>query len=303
VDLRRYIKTRDQLNEGIELARNSLLLYQPFILADDVEVGEGQNLQDRYQNAKSIFDFNVYAPNYDLNRGAAPKDLLHFRRCNEEYRQLYTHIVNEICDHVDGPITNYTVAEIGCNTGLNLFNLALRGAKSCRGYDWNDMTPVFRWLNELLGTDVEFAQGVYDNLHHRFEGDVEVEEVDIMVNTVFTNHQCDPLQFLCYLCDRTRHAVFLWALIHTDHPDACIIYPTTPPHEILSNDRAFPLNLNNGILMSERLLDLSFRCLGFEVQKLPEYCPSEQWKEFTTGFRMFYAKRTRDVKSAYWTER
>jgi hypothetical protein len=30
-----------------------------------------------------------------------------------------------------------------------------------------------------------------------------------MMNTIFTNHQCDPLQFLAYICDRAKVGVFL----------------------------------------------------------------------------------------------
>jgi hypothetical protein len=302
MDLRPYIRNASQLESSIELIRSKHLFYQPFILADRVEVGEGQNLHDKYKDSSSVFDCNVYAPDHDLGERKQPADPAWFRHCNEEYRQLYTHVADQICARVEGPLSDCSIGEIGCNTGLNLFNLALRGAKACHGYDWNDMQPVFSWLNALLGTNVQFTRGVYDNLHHRFKEGVEVQEVDIMVNTVFTNHQCDPLQFLCYLCDRARKGVFLWALIHTEHPDTCILYPEAPPHEILQTDRPFPLYFNNGVLMSEKLLRIAFHCLGFEeVELLDQYAPSESWNQFTAGFRMYYARRTKDVRSAYWT--
>jgi hypothetical protein len=301
MDLRPYIKTALQLEMGMNLIRDGHLFYQPFILTDRVEVGEGQNLHDKYKDSKSVFDCNVYAPDYELGNRQQAADLSWFRSCNEEYRQLYNHIADQICAHIERPLSEVSVGEIGCNTGLNLFNLALRGAKSCHGYDWNDMQPVFSWLNGLLATKVQFTRGIYDNLYHRFKDGVEVQEVDIMVNTVFTNHQCDPLQFLCYLCDRARHGVFLWALIHTDHNDTCVLYPEHPPHAILQSDRPFPLYFNNGVLLSEKLLRLAFHCLGFEkVERLVQYAPSESWNQFTAGFRMYYAKRTSDRKSAYW---
>jgi len=300
VDLRPYIKTERQLKEGIDLINSGLLFYQPFILADDVEVGEGQNFHDQYQDVKNIHDLNVYAPAHDVGNRTQPADLPKFRQCNEEYRSLYEYVVKEIENRNGGNIKDLTFAEIGCNTGLSLFSLAKKGAKSCFGYDWNDMHPVFNWLNNVLGTNVGFRQAHYDNLYHRFmEGDVP--EVDVMINTIFTNHQCDPIQFLSYMCDRARKGVFLWALIDADRPEACIVYPNSPPHDILDTARPFPLYFNNDVRMSEKLLHITFKCLGFdEVETISPFVPSPAWQYFQTGFRMYYAKRTRDMKSAYW---
>jgi len=224
MDLRPFITRKEQLRTGVKFIRDGHLFYQPFILADDVEVGEGQNLHDEYDKVTGISDFNVYAPQQDVGDRKQPTDLGHFRKCNQEYREIYDYIADQICMHAGGKLSDLTFAEIGCNTGLNLFNLALRGAKSCRGYDWNDLSNLFRWMNNLLGTDVRFTRGIYDNLYHRFKDEVQVPEVDIMINTVFTNHQCDPLQFLAFLCDRARKGVFLWALIHPGLSDPCVVY-------------------------------------------------------------------------------
>ncbi|MBV8939531.1 MAG: hypothetical protein JO089_06800, partial [Alphaproteobacteria bacterium] len=174
MDLRPYIQTPKQLAQGIALIRSKHLFYQPFILADDVEVGEGQNLHDEYQGVTQIWDYNVYAPHHDADQGKQPEDLAVFRQRNQEYRSIYTYISDQICNR-NPDIANLTVGEIGCNTGLNLFNMALRGAKRCYGYDWNDMQPVFSWLNRLLGTRVEFTQATYDNLYHRFKHGVDAQ--------------------------------------------------------------------------------------------------------------------------------
>lgn len=303
MDLRPFIKTQQQLQAGIALIRSSHLFYQPFVLADDVEVGEGQNLHDEYEGALSLHDLNVYAPNYDIGKRRQPSDRDWFRKCNAEYRSIYEHIADEICRLGGQNIAELTVGEIGCNTGLTLFNLALRGAKECHGYDWNDMLPVFEWLNGLLGTQVHFHRGNYNNLSHRFN-ELEVGEVDIMVNTVFTNHQCDPLQFLCYLCDRARKGVFLWALVDPGIDEPCILYPAPPAHhQIMPNDRPFPLYFYNGVALSEPLLLLALERLGFgEVVHLPKLPLAGGWQRFQEGFRMYYAKRTSEVRSAYWTE-
>jgi hypothetical protein len=301
MDLRPLIKSASVLARGIDFIRNGTLFYQPIILADDVEVGEGQNFHDNYKGVTSIHDFNVYAPKYDVGNRLAPSDFKHFRRCNQEYREIYDYIVTQIGQQAGGPLHNLSFGEIGCNTGLTLFNLALAGAKRCHGYDWNDYSKLFHWLNGLLKTDVKFSRGVYDNLHHRFKGGVKVKEVDIMINTVFTNHQCDPLQFLAFLCDRARKGVFLWALIHSGLKDACVLYTQEMEGDILSKDRPFPLSFNNGVVISEPLLRVSLKYLGFdELTIIDKFVPSPSWDRFQEGFRMYYAHRTRDVKSAYW---
>ena len=303
MDLRPFIKTPKQLEVGLSLIRSGHLFYQPFILADDVEVGEGQNLHDEYKDAASVHDLNIYAPGYDVGERRQPADLDWFRKCNADYRRIYDHIADRICELSGQNIAELTVAEIGCNTGLTLFNLAARGAKACYGYDWSDMSPVFAWLNELLGTQVHFQRGNYNNLVHRFN-EFDVSEADIMANTVFTNHQCDPLQFLCYLCDRARKGVFLWALVDPGIDEPCILYPAPPDHhEIMPNDKPFPLYFYNGVALSEPLLRLALERLGFEeVIHLPKLPLAGGWHRFQEGFRMYYAKRTSEVRSAYWTE-
>lgn len=299
MDLRPYIKNKELLDRGVALINSNDLFYQPFILADDIEVGEGQNFADRYANVSGVFDLNVYAPKANVGNRTQAKDAAYFRKCNAEYRKIYEHLAEIICKQFKNNINDLTFAEVGCNTGLNLFNLAVRGAKKCYGYDWNNMSNVFNWLNDVLGSDVEFQHGAYDNLHHKFQG-LDVQEVDVMINTVFTNHQCDPLQFLSYICDRARKGVFLWML--TEKDDKCAIYyPPAPPHEILDTQRKFPLYFNNDVRLSENLLLLTLKRLGFgDVQVLDRFVPGEKWDYFQHGFNMYYARRTSEVRSAYW---
>jgi len=190
MDLRPYLRDKPELlNKGVELIKSSHLFYQPFILSDDIEVGEGRNMCESYADVNSVFDLNVYAPNLDLGSRKKAQDLPQFRRYNEEYRSIYNYITSVICKQFNGDISNLSFAEIGTNTGLNLFNLALNGAKKCYGYDWNDMTPVFDWLNQVLDTNVQFTQSNYNNLYHRLDNLIDAPEVDVMINTVFTNHQ------------------------------------------------------------------------------------------------------------------
>lgn len=75
-------------------------------------------------------------------------------------------------------------------------------------------------------------------------------------------------------------------------------------HEILDMARPFPLYFNNAVNISEKLLKLSLRRLGFgECEVIKPYLPSVKWTNFQAGFHMYYATRTSDVKSAYWQMR
>lgn len=296
MDLRPYIKSQDQLDRGIELIRKNLILYQPYILHDDVEVGQGQLEIDHYKDSKSVFDLNVYAKGFDVGSRRQPADKDYFRQCNAEYSKIYDFIAQTIYDLNGQDLTRLSIAEIGCNSGLNLFNLAMKGAGQCKGYDWNDMTPAFDWLNEVLGVKVEFKQGIWDNLFHKFSTS-EIPEVDVMINTIFTNHQCDPLQFLAYICDRSRKAVFLLMLINK-YDTMTIKYGDGGG--MFDFQSPFPLNYNNAVSVSRSLLEDSLKRLGFG--EIVELSPpvGRGLSSFVQSFRMFYAKRTDDTRSAYW---
>lgn len=163
------------------------------------------------------------------------------------------------------------------------------------------MSLVFAWLNDALKTNVKFVQGSWDNLYHRFSRS-EIPEVDVMINTIYTNHQCDPLQFLTYICDRARKGVFLWVLM-SDSSKCVIEYPSGPPHEIFDTERSFPLYFNNDVRISRSLLNMMMNRLGFEIMEIHPNIPGEKWGYFFDDFKMFYAKRIKNIKSAYYSEK
>lgn len=300
MDLRPYLSVKPALfQQGVKLVRNGEFWYQPFILADGFEVGEGQNLADRYQGCQSLFDWNVYLSKehlgaWDGKRVLAP-DPVHFARSNQRYRLCYERIADTVAKNVE--LSSSSVLELGCNTGLNLFNLAVRGAKNCVGVDWTDYTKQFKWLNETLGTDVKFQRGIYDNVAHRLDRDPG--EFDVVINTVFLNHQSDPLHCLSYLADRARNGLFLWILLN-DSPNMDLRYGDVSGVHDLGSGKPFPLSFHNDVTVSRSLLSESFRRLGFgNVSYLPE--PTDPESAPPTGlapFTMLYAERTSNVKSA-----
>lgn len=319
MDLRPYKLSKKQITQAKKFVSQYLLYYQPYIITDTLEVGEGQNLHDGYDRG-AIYGRSVYSEEEidGCNSTTWAKDLPHFRACNADYRKFYESFTDQIAAHFGDEMKHLTFSEMGTNSGLFLFNLARRGAKRCIGYDWNDMAPLFTWMNGILGTKVEFQLSTWDRLYHRLEG-VEDAQTDVMISAVVLNHQVDLLAHLAFLCDNARKAVFLWVLTEestaTDAKDAAWEYTSskqywvsfTEPNALHQVDGAewagnpFPLCFDHGICISEPMLLRSLKILGFgEVKKLdfPEVAPG--WQKFCNGFRPYLAIRTNDSKSAYW---
>jgi hypothetical protein len=298
MDLRRLLNGRpDLLKEGLDFVCEGEFCYQPWILADGIEVGEGQNFVDLYRDASGRYDNNIYLSpphSHHLLGGPARKlasDPDYFARCNQSYRLCYERIVDIIAEKND--LATSTVFELGCNTGLILFYCALRGAK-CFGTDWVDYSRQFDWLNRVLICDVRFRQGVYDNLSHRLDSDPG--EFDILVNSAFMLHQSDPLHCLSYLADRARKGLLLW--IHLlDRDEAAIHFDPLNDLQDLGRGKPFPLSIHNGVRLTKRMLVDSLRSLGFaQVDFYPSPSPG-----ILDTFSIIYASRTSDVRSALTT--
>ncbi|MHB1218458.1 MAG: hypothetical protein ACYC1L_09720 [Alphaproteobacteria bacterium] len=301
MDLRPYKLNAKQIARAKALIRDGLLRYQPFIFTDTLEVGEGQNLHDRYPDG--LFVSQVYCEE-DLGiERAQTQNLEHFRYCNAGYRRFYDHFADFIADQFGGEFSELAFSEIGCNSGLHLFNLAVRGARSCTGYDWTDMTPAFNFLNEALNTRVKFKSALWNRHQHRIDG-ASVPEVDVMLSSVFINHQFDPLQHIAYICDRSRKAVFLWILIDTPKTGNPYVVSYSPSLELSRNPKdrqPFPNFLNNGVTISEPLLKTILERLGFgKIIDIPVPDLDDDWQRFCVGFRPYLAIRTTEMKSTFF---
>lgn len=291
----------------MKLIQSGQLWYQPFILADGIEVGEGQNLDELYSNTHSIFDHNVFlSPEHRSYWLGNPRKLAtdgaYFRACNRKYRFGYEFLAEHIVARMGGDISTASFLEIGCNTGLNLFNLAKRGAGSCVGVDWTENGPVFEWLNDLLDTQVRFLCGSYDGLTHTIPG-VDVPHADVVINTVFVNHQCDPIQVLCYLADHARKGLFLWILLDERSGDELMVTydRMTGVHDLGAAGRPLPLNFYNGVRPSTALLKECLCRLGFEDIEFvaPPANAHELLPRALRPFQMVWARRTHERPSAF----
>lgn len=232
-------------------------------------------------------------------RGKLVEKPRHFTQCNAIYRGYYDRVADIIASkNPDLAATSFL--EIGCNTGINLLNLAARGANDCAGIDWTNYTEVFGYFGRTIGRDIRFQTATYDNLLH--SASVDVPEVDVMINTVFMNHQSDPLQFLSFIADRARKGLFLWVLIETETKLPAITFRSVAGIHDLGAGKPFPLSLHNDIRISRPLLDRALHALGFgDITAYPH--PKRWIRRGIAGleaFTMVYASRTSETRSAYW---
>ena len=64
MDLRKYINNESDLNKAIKFIKNGTLFYQPFIIHDNIIIGEARNFIKQYSDVNSIYDYNLYSKNF-----------------------------------------------------------------------------------------------------------------------------------------------------------------------------------------------------------------------------------------------
>ncbi len=290
----------------LEVIQNHILrrrfIYQPFILGEDLEVGEGMNFFDGYRPGRTAC---VYWPGAPAALSAIlTTDKDYFRRCNTQWRNHYEGYINSIVAMNGGDVSRLSFAEIGCNAGYFLFGLMRRGAARCVGFDYTQFAEIFAVLNQRLGTRVEFQRADWDSLEHRL-AHADMPEVDVAITSAFLCHNPDPLYHLAYICDRARRGVFIWTPVANcaeEEPpfahwktDKIVTYGTPHRH---TTDLLWPISFDYNIRLSAPLIHTCLREAGFEdIQELE--CPVQEprWLEIHQGFRAFYARRTRNTKS------
>ena len=104
MDLRKYINNESDLNKAIKFIKNGTLFYQPFIIHDNIIIGEARNFIKQYSDVRSIYDYNLYSKNFpELETvNGVKRNLISenekdfFIKINNEYDFLYEFCVNEI---------------------------------------------------------------------------------------------------------------------------------------------------------------------------------------------------------------
>jgi len=302
MDLRKYNLSTKQIDQAKKFIVSRKLLYQPFIITDELEVGEGKNYHDGYSKPTA----NVYWPDAPPEmRDLCTDDLQHFRNCNAYYRALYDHFIECVVRSLGGDVSRRAFAELGCNAGYFLHGLGVHGAKACYGFDFTENTEVFEWFNRFLGTRSKFQFAEWDSLKHRLRY-ARMPIVDVVLCSAFLNHVSDPTFCLAFLCDHAREAVFIWTPLSRHREQSCPM-PHWESDSVLSfgqpsyhpNALEWPLCFNFNLRFSEPFLKLCLQLAGFEdIREVP--CPpvSARWGEIYSTFKAFLAFRTKSKTSA-----
>ncbi len=233
--------------------------YQPFVFADDLEVGAG------YEFCNGEGSGMVYWPTLspkllekfpDIERFIISNEVkTQFTEANQRLRVMYDTFIDEICTHI-GDLSNTTFADIGCNSGYFPLSFSLRGAKEAVGFDRGNFSKCFNLLNKILGTNAEFINRHYDGRTQTIPG---CKSYDVVTSIAVICHLSDPLQHLAFLGSIARKAIFIWTPI-TDDEDYCIRFGE--PNKYYKFD-GFPFCFDNITRPSARLLRKSLELMGF----------------------------------------
>lgn len=258
VDLTSRLRGDADLEEAKALVVTERFFYQPFRIAADLEVGGGYEFLQRRPGAGM-----VYWPAYERERerfpGPAVKTveaavLPQFTAANDALRNVYEGFVDQICERV-GDIRTRSVADVGCSNGYMPVSFSLRGARLAVGYDQNDHSGCFRFLNRLLGADARFVHARYDLVEGRMP---RCPGFDIVVSMSVMQHMTEPLRHLHFLRSITHEALFLMTNVWDD--DDYVLRYGEPN---ATSNYAFPWCFDNSVYPSEKLLRKALEKAGF----------------------------------------
>ncbi len=201
-----------------------------------------------------------------------------FAARNESLRLLYESMVDLVDQNID-PISDLTMADIGCRAGSFPLAFAKRGAKRAIGYDLVDYTATFELLNSILHTRAEFVHQGYIAESQRIEG---VDMFDVVVSIAVLVHLSDPLQHLAFLGSIAKRAILVWTLTSdvgdADEEQMTIKYRSVNRHYEHSK---FPFCFDV-TQISPGLLRKSLEMMGFseiyELQNVPGGMPDGFFK-------------------------
>jgi SAM-dependent methyltransferase len=256
MDLRPLITSTRQIEAARRLAFRGLLTYQPYIFSDDFAVGSGPSLFAGYtQDAPSIWcpdaGVNDADPVFRARELAKENRRDAFFSANAAMRSFYDGMVDQIANAL-GPLNEFSVLDVGCNTGYFPLAFARMGARKATGIDRIDYTDSVDLLNEICGTSVEFATWNYDGSLSA------IRQYDLVLSMAVVCHLSEPLRHLAWLGSSARKALLVFTACD-DIPDYRIKYHTV--NRYYSDDR-FP-HCFDVTSLSRPLLRLAFKKMGF----------------------------------------
>lgn len=266
MDLRKYIKNKNQIETAKQLVMRGLLNYQPFIFADDLQTGAGFEFINEKEGAGLVYWPTIPSEllkSREMKRFIIDNsDAKPFSEANEKLRIAYQGFTDEICSRI-GDVGKATFVDIGCNSGYFPLNFSLRGAKLSAGYDRQDYAECFDLLNNILSTNAVFNTGYYGNSCRSVKG---CENYDVVVSMMVLCHLSDPLKHLNFLGTIAKKIIFIWTLV-ADDDDYSIRFGE--PNKYYKND-PFPFCFDNMVRPSLKLIYKSLELMGFtEIYEVP----------------------------------
>lgn len=281
------LRTFDQTQEHRRLMRyfscRGLFCYQPFIFADDLEVGAGYEFSEAGEMAGMVYCPDVPPEDQGTDKidrllvDPAKRDL--FRAENAKLRALYDHMVDFVIDHV-GSGDGMSMAEVGCNTGYFPQSFSRRGYQTAVGYDRTDFSRAFQWLNEVLGTNATFIKGGYNQETRTLVGE---DQYDVVFSVAVLCHMSEPLQHLTLLGRMAKKALFVWVPTDNKETERTIRFNSNNRYDLAA---VFPYNFDF-VTLSKPLIEDSLRMMGFTKIVPIENCPdgySDEWFNNHVGY-------------------
>lgn len=278
----RHAMDDSQLQRVAQQVLRGLMVYQPFIIADNLEVGAGYEfLRGEYGGlvcwsdiAPEILanpDFNKFLvlKNQELLNHATPIKQ-EFTSCNQKLRIMYNTFLQAIVDNV-GDVKNTTFADIGCNSGYFPLGFSVMGAKEATGYDRENYTDTIAVLNEVMGARAVFHHAPYNGRTHSIEG---IKQYDVVTSIAVMCHLTDTLQHLAFLGSIAKKALFIFTPVTDDEGYAIRL---GEPNKYYKADE-FPFCFDNLVRPSRTLLKKSMELMGFtkliEISNTPDGMPA-----------------------------
>jgi SAM-dependent methyltransferase len=256
MDLRQYDLTGTRVAEG-----KRLLNYQPFRLSDSVHTGVGYS----WLHASDLDHLN--RPQLVFDKAADDEDT--WQKSFVAYR-LLARTYDAFLDTAISECPGGSYLDLCCNSGYLPVAASKRGMNPSIGVDVGDFSAQIEFLNKATGSRASFASGEYRPREHRFILPF-TRRFDVVSNMAFMCHVPDPLHLLKSISELSDHAVLLWSGFPRE--DAMVIrYPAAPNQ---FSAEAFPWGFDAGTAISDSLLVLSMRYLGFSRHR--EIVPADGW--------------------------
>lgn len=270
MDLRSFNLTESQILMG-----KQFLGYQPFIISDNVQTGNGYACVYGEGSPVVMEKDNVSEDEWGK-----------FTEANARMRKMYDDWIDAICAIVDD-LSGLSVVDTGCNSGYFLYRFWERGIRKCVGYDRSDMTAAINLLNRITGYKIRFVHEPYNPLTHKIKG---CDKYDITVSSAIMCHLSDPLYYISFLGSITRKAL----LLHTSvSEEKRYIVSYGKPNRYYKED-PFPVCFDNDVTLSRGLLFESLRLAGFRHIQEVEYNPEWLlWKWFRSQKVLIALKEAR----------